>query len=140
VIDDAAPWKKELLDVADRLEEKTKQTRWTDRTGYLIERDFAVSAYALRKLLLSTHGGRRQFPVRRCDQLGDSYDYENGRRRALSVEELCHEIVHSFVFEFCCGETADLFDGVYVSSDRQNSYVYLVLASDYIALCADIGA
>lgn len=54
--------------------------------------------------------------------------------------DLCDEIVHSFVFAFFCGETADLFDGVYVSSDRQkNKYVYLVLASDFIALCCDVG-
>ena len=54
---------------------------------------------------------------------------------------LCHEIVHSCVFTFCCGETTDLFDGIYVSADRhKNRYVYLVLASDFIALCYDAGA
>ena len=64
----------------------------------------------------------------------------NGRRTTLSVVELCHEILHSVVFAFCCGETDDLFDGIYVSSDRhKNEYVYLVLASDFIALCCDIG-
>ena len=53
---------------------------------------------------------------------------------------MCHEILHSFVFTFCCGETTDLFDGVYVSSDRHtNKHVYLLLASDYIALCSDVG-
>jgi hypothetical protein len=138
---ESVPWKDELLKVADRLEAKTKQTRWTDRTGYLIERDFAVSAYAMRKLIESHQHelSQRQFPVRRFDQLRDSYDFDNGRRKTLSVEDLCHEIVHSSTFEFCCGETADLFDGVYVSSDhRNNSYVYLVLVSDYTALCEDV--
>jgi hypothetical protein len=36
----------------------------------------------------------------------------------------------------------DHFDGIYVSSDRdkkKNKFVYLVLASDFIALCCDIG-
>ncbi len=78
---------------------------------------------------------QRQIPVRRYDQRGDppdplfpddiaeSYDFENGRRSTFSVVNLCHEIVHSSVFTFCCGETADLFDGIYVSSDRhKNKY------------------
>jgi len=156
VTDDSFPWKDELVKIAERLEAKTKQKRWTVRTGYLIERDFVVGAYAMRKLIeshkVSDELRSRQFPVRRYDSTGnppdppspddiaDSYDFENGLRRALSVGDLCHEIVHSFAFTFCCGETTDLFDGVYVSSDRdKNEYVYLVLASDFIALCGDIG-
>jgi hypothetical protein len=157
VIEDAIPWKDELAKVADRLEAKTKQTRWTDRTGYLIERDFIVSAYAMRKLVdshdVAAELRERHIPVRRFDLTGkppdpsrpadiaDSYDFENGRRSTLSVVNLCHEIMHSFVFTFFCGETADLFDGIYVSSDRdKKKHVYLVLASDFIALCSDIGA
>jgi hypothetical protein len=156
VIDDSFAWKDELVKVGGRLEAKTKQKRWTGRTGYLIERDFIVSAYAMRKLIEShavSDGLReRQIPVRRFDLTGnppdphcpadieDSYDFENGRRRTLSVLDLCNEIVHSFVFTFCCGETADLFDGIYFSSDRhKDEYVYLLLASDFIALCNDIG-
>ena len=154
VIHESIPWKDELVKVADRLEAKTKQKRWTDRTGYLIERDFVASAYAMRKLIeadgVSKGLGERQIPVRRFDfsgrppcssgDIAESYDFENGRRTTLSVVELCKEILHSVVFAFCCGETDDLFDGIYVSSDRHESdYVYLVLASDFIALCCDIG-
>jgi hypothetical protein len=133
VIEDAAQWKDELVTVADRLEAKTKQTRWTDRTGLLIERDFIVGAYAMRKLVdsrvVSSELRKRHIPVRRYD----------GRRGTLSVRKLCHEIMHSFAFTFFCGETADLFDGIYVSSDRDKKHVHLVLASDFIALCSDMG-
>jgi hypothetical protein len=157
VIDDSILWRDELVKIADRLEAKTKQQRWTDRTEYLTERDLVVSAYAMRRLVeshkLSGKLGQCQIPVRRFDRLGNSpdppfpadisdlYDFENGRRSTLSVVDLCHEILHSVVFTFCCGETTDLFDGIYVSSDRhkKNKYVYLVLASDFIALCCDIG-
>lgn len=154
MIDD--PWKAELVSIAGRLEAKTKQKRWTDRTGFLIERDFALGAFAMRKLIESDGASaqltQRQVPVRRFDRTGDPpdplsaaeitdfYDLENGRRRLLSVVALCHEIVDSFVFTFCCGETDDLFDGIYVSSDRRKyEYVYLLLASDFIALCSDFG-
>jgi hypothetical protein len=152
VIEDALHWKDELVKAVDRLEAKTKQTRWTDRTGFLIERDFIVSAYAMRKLVdshdLSAELRRRHIPVRRYELTGtppddadisESYDFENGRRSTLSVKDLCHEIMHSFAFTFFCGETADLFDGIYVSSDRRKD-IYLVIASDFIALCSDMAA
>jgi hypothetical protein len=154
VIDDPTPWHDELVKIGDRLEAKTKQTRWTARTGYVIERDFEAGAYAMRKLIESgavSAGLRgRLIPVRRFDLIGtrpvssgditDSYDLDNGRRRTLSVVELCHLILHSGAFTFCCGETEDLFDGIFVSSDRdKNEFVYLMLASDFIALCCDIG-
>ena len=149
-----SPWQDQLVKIADRLEAKTKQKRWAERTHYLVERDFVVGAYAMRKLIetdeVSDELRQRRIPVRRfelsgrrplaADDIADSYDFDDGRRRTLSVVELCHEILHSVVFAFCCGETEDLFDGVYVSSDRdKNEYVYLVLASDVIALCCDIG-
>jgi hypothetical protein len=152
VTDEATPWHEELATVAARLEVKTKQSRWTDRTAHLIERDFVIGAYAMRKLIEShivpAELSQSQLPVRHYDQAGrlpdprwpddiaDSYDFEHGRRKTLSVLDLCHEIMHSSVFAYFCGETADLFDGVYVSS--RISHVYLVLASDFIALCSDI--
>lgn len=154
MVEDAVQWKDELVKIADRLEAKTKQTRWTDRTGLLIERDFIVGAYAMQKLLDSPDTpadlSRRQIPVRRYELTGpppdpsdisESYDFENGRRSALSVKNLCYEIMQSFAFTFFCGETADLFDGIYVSSDRDKKrHVHLLLASDFIALCSDMGA
>ena len=155
MIDDVLPWKDELVKIADRLEAKTKQKRWTGRTGYLIERDFVVSAYVMRKLIdsheVTDEIKQRQIPVRRFDSrrkppdpqpadIADVYDLENGRRLTFSVVNLCHEIINSVVFEFFVGETPDLFDGVLVSSDRhQNQHIHLVLASDFIALCNDIG-
>jgi hypothetical protein len=156
VIDDATAWKRELGKVADRLEARTQQVRSTDRTSSLIERDFVLGAYALRKLV-DTHSvsdqlRQRQFPVRRFElrahppdpldpaDITNSYDFEHGRRATLSVVGLCQEILNCFVFAFFCGETGDLFDGIYICADRhQGKYVYLVLASDFISLCADAG-
>lgn len=152
MIVDPTPWRDELIRVADRLEAKTRQARWTNRTDFLIERDFIVSAYAMRWLIESGHvpedASGRRVPVRRFDpiarlplapgDIGDSYDLENGRRTTLSAGDLCHAILNSASLTFCCGETNDLFDGVYVTADRERTHVYLVLASDFIALCEDI--
>src|SRR3954464_14922977 len=78
VVEDAIQWKDELVTVADRLEAKTKQTRWRDRTGYLIERDFILGAYAIRKLIdsydVSSELRKRQIPVRRYELTGPPPD------------------------------------------------------------------
>lgn len=152
MIDVPTPWKDALAKVAGRLEARAQQARWTDRTDYLIERDFVVGAYVMRKLIesnqVSEATSRRRIPVRSFDPSGglpaasgEAYSLDYSRRDTLSVIELCDEILHNSAFTFCCGETGDLFDGIFVSSHRDgDEHVYLILASDYIALCDDIGA
>lgn len=149
---DPKPWADELLRVAHRLQAKTQQTRWTASTDVLIERDYVVSAYAMRRLIdsrLMPEAMRRyRIPVRRFDSgarlpiapddAGISYDLDRSRREMLPIADLCHQILNNTVFSFYCGETGDLFDGVYLASGDDNAR--LVLASDYIALCADVGA
>jgi hypothetical protein len=156
VIDDSIPWKDDLIRIADRLEAKTKQKRWTERTGYLIERDLMVSAFAIRRLLdahkVSDVLRQRQIPVSRFDlvgnppdllapaDIGDSYDFANGRRMTLTTVKLCQQLIHSFVFTFSCDESTELLDGVYVSSDfDKGKFLYRVEARDYIKVCRDIG-
>ena len=68
-VSDTLPWKDRLIKAAARLELKTKQTRRTARTSYLIERDFVIAAYAMRKVsesqTVSNETRRRQIPVKR---------------------------------------------------------------------------
>lgn len=49
MISDSIRWREELWRVADRLERKSKQQRWTERSSFLVERDFTTSAYAIRR-------------------------------------------------------------------------------------------
>ena len=134
------PWQLELVTIAGRLEAKTKQTRWTDRTEVLLEREFIAGAYAIDKVLRSSTGSdetaRRRIPVRRLDS---GYDLEHSRRDTITVAALCHQILNNAVFDFYCGETADLFDGIYVAPDPDEKNMLLVIASDFIALCNDLG-
>jgi hypothetical protein len=137
---DLTPWRLELVRIAERLEAKTKQTRWTARTDVLVERDFVAGAYALQKILrscaASDESASHRFPVRRIDS---GYDVELSRRGTVGVADLCRQILHNMAFVFYCGETADLYDGVYVASDPEDQNVILVIASDFIALCNEFG-
>ena len=51
VITDSIPWKHELHKMATALERKARLRRWTERTGFLVERDVMLGAYAIRKLI-----------------------------------------------------------------------------------------
>ncbi len=155
MIDDSIPWKEELVRVADRLHAKKKQKRWSKRSGYLVERDFMVSAYAIGKLIdafkVSDTLRQRQIPVEQFEWTGSpisylglhiekSYDLEHDHRRTVVVKELCSQIVHSFVFALSFDESTGLFDGVYVTSDYdKHKHLWLIRATDFMNLCRDIG-
>ena len=132
-------WRTQLVEAAERLEAKTRRKRWTDRTEVLLECDFVVGAYAMQKLLRSAppsdQQAARRIPVRRLDT---GYDLELSRRDTITVADLCQHVLNNSVFDFYCGETADLFDGIYIGRGEGKN-VLLVIASDFIALCNDLG-
>lgn len=158
MIQDSIPWKDELLAIALRLEKKTTQKRWTDRTGFLVERDLMVSAYAIRKLVeaykVSDELVRRQFALERFalidearvpDLLGryavwEYYDLEKPTKTVLPLVKLCNQIVHSWLWALSASEDDGLLDGVFVSSDTTRSkWLFRIPMSGYIALCREIG-
>lgn len=157
VISDSIPWKDELLKIADRLEAKTVQQRWTERSGFLVERDVMVSAYAIRKLIeaykVSDSLRDKQVPVNQFDMTGakppdwytrvefwEFYDMESPRGGVLSLRELCNQIIHSWMWEISANEHTHLFDGFFVSSDRESrKRLFFVSAGTYIERCREIG-
>jgi hypothetical protein len=136
VIADSVPWKRDLLRIAAALEKRKVQARvhWTERTSFLVERDIMIGAYAVRKLVearkLSDELCAERVAVRRHalkgsppdiwnrDDFWDHYDMTNGKRVPLSLTDLCNQIVHSYVWMMSATEDW-LFDGIYVSSDRE---------------------
>lgn len=157
MIHDSGPWKDELLQVADRLEAKSKQKRWTERSSFLVERDTMISAYAIRKLAeafkISDALRQKQFPVLRYDLTGpkipdvhnryefwDLYDIDNGHRETLSLLALCNQLIHSWVWSLSADEHTELFDGIYVSSDRERKKrLFFIAIGDLIVLCREVG-
>lgn len=108
--------------------------RWTDRTGFLVERDIMISAYAIRRLnearKLSDDLASRTFTVRRHALVGGApdawgrhevwkhYDLENGFPVTLGLPALCNQVIHSWIWMLSADATGAL-DGVFVSSDRE---------------------
>jgi hypothetical protein len=158
MIQDAVPWREELLKIAGRLERRKTQRRWTERTGFLVERDVMLSAYALRKLLeaqkisdsLAAHKVTvKQYVLKSGAAVPDmlsryevweNYELENARRVEFAFRELCNQIVHSW--NWMISATEDLvFDGFFVSSDRERAKsIHFVSIDAFIELLRAVGS
>ncbi|GAA2086382.1 hypothetical protein [Brevibacterium salitolerans] len=135
MIDDSAPCKETLGRIAVDIERRAGQKRWTDRTGFLMERDVMVASFAMRKLLdtpgkisdgaeaervqVLSHPLKGQPPdFWSRHEFWEMFDLKQGKREQISVRELCNRVVHSVVFSFNGSEEPQhRLEGIFVASD-----------------------
>jgi hypothetical protein len=155
MIDDSVPWKIELLKIADRLEKRKTQRRWTERTSFLVERDMMIAAYAIRKLFeaakLSDRLSARQIQVHRhalldkppsyfsVHRFWDHYDFDSCEHSSLSLRQLCNQIIHSFNWVITTEENTNALAGILVSSKDHRKYIYFLDIEEIIAALRDVG-
>jgi hypothetical protein len=157
VITDSVPWKNDLTRVADRLEARAHQKRWTERTSYLVERDVLVGAFSARKLLdshkVSQQTSGRSFPVQMARLTGESadpwtayfywqnYDVENKQDAHLGLRDLTNQLIHSMVLFPSATETPPhRLDGVIVGSDHAvGTQVFFVPLASLVLAFRSVG-
>jgi hypothetical protein len=157
MIGDSVPWKEELLRVAEVLERRTKQRRWTERTSFLVERDIMTAAYAVRKLnearkisdelaaeavVCMKHSlSGRPVDIWNRDEFYEHYDMEHPESVALPLIDFCNQVIHSWIWMLSATEDPPhVFDGVYVSSDRaRKRHVYFMPADNMISVFRSVG-
>lgn len=157
MISDSIPWREELWRVADRLEKKSKQQRWTERSSFLVERDFMTSAYAIRRLneahKISDDLAKTKVPVIRHKRIGsvpdiwnrheiwEHYDLENGAPDHITIPHLCNQLIHSFILFLSATEGTELFNGAFVVSENErHKHLYFLPVESLIALCRNVAA
>jgi hypothetical protein len=157
VIGDSVPWKEELLRVAEVLDRRTRQRRWTERTSFLVERDVMNAAYAVRKLnearKISDEVAAEAVVCRRHSLIGrpvdiwnrhefyEHYDMEHPESVALPLTDFCNQVIHSWIWMLSATEDPPhLFDGIYVSSDwARKRHVYFMPADIMISVFRTVG-
>ncbi|UZX02480.1 hypothetical protein F8G81_07510 [Arthrobacter sp. CDRTa11] len=157
MISDSIPWREELWRVADRLEKKSKQQRWTERSSFLVERDMMTSAYAIRRLneahKISDVLAKTRVPVIRYARIGgvpdiwnrqefwEHYDLENGQGDQITIPHLCNQLIHSFVWIISGNKDTELFDGAFVASENErHKHLYFLPVESLIDLCRKVAA
>lgn len=148
MIGDSVPWKEALGRIAVDVERRAGQKRWTDRTGFLVERDVMVASFAMRKLLdtpgkISDEAQAERVQVLSHPLVGqqpgfwsrrefwEMFDLDQGNHERISVRELCNRIIHSVVFSFNGSEEPPhRLDGIFVASDwsSRKSLTYIEVA------------
>lgn len=156
MIDDLIPWKEELVKTAERLRKKKTQTRWTERSGFIVERDIMVGAYAVRRLIEAWKVSDVLVATRiRVEQHApldkeptpwnrwhwwELYDLDRATKGTLSLAETCSQIIHSWIWAVSATES-DEFNGIYVVSDRKRtSGLYFIHVDALIELFDRVGS
>ncbi|MDQ0095017.1 hypothetical protein [Paeniglutamicibacter psychrophenolicus] len=139
MISDSVPWKQELIKVAARLEKKTTQKRWTERSDFLVERDIMIGAYTIRKLIeapakLSDPVKQLHVPILSFPLKADTappdwwsayrwwehYSLEVPSKAQINLRTFCNHVVHSFVFAFHLTDQGEGLAGVFLNSEFES--------------------
>src|ERR1019366_4467449 len=126
-------WRSDLLKQAESLRKRMDQKRWPDASLARCEQTVMLGCFSVRKLIesrkLTRQFAGRQVKIgvypstgkrvhlmnhRRLDKL---YDFERAKDRTVTVEFLCNQIIHSYVFALFFDET-NKFHSIAVASDR----------------------
>lgn len=157
MISDSVPWKEELLKLAQTIERRTTQRRWTERTSFLVERDLMNAGYAIRRLnearKISDELAAETVTVQRHNLIGgpvdvwnrhkiwEHFDLDRPETVELALTEFSNQLIHSWVWMLSATETKPYrFDGVWVSSDwASKRYLYFFSADTLVQLFRAIG-
>jgi hypothetical protein len=148
-------WKDDLLKQARSVRSRTTQKRWREDSFSRLEQTIMLGFYSIRKLIeakkLSDSIGNEELnitaypwkgkPVTRtnCDDLDRLYDLDHPKEVVKDLIFLCHQIVHSYVFQASFDLSGNL-DGVFVSSERERSKsLYHIRVGQIISLFEQIG-
>ena len=72
-------------------------------------------------------------------EIWDHYELENGSPDHITISHLCNQLIHSFVWLLSASEEENLFDGVYVASEKErDKHVYFLPVASLIDLCRQV--
>lgn len=133
---DSVPWKQEIERRASSLRRRKKQKRWGAASIAKLEQDVFYAAFAVRKLIQSfkvsdevkslTIVAEKYPPTKKVadvmnwHQIDELYDLSKKETRRFCPENLCNQIIHSFVFIPCLDDDqTDSLSGFFIVSDHR---------------------
>lgn len=138
-------WKNDILKISNNLEKRYNQKRWSERSFFVLEKEVFIGFYIIRKLIESNKISNslkkkriiiKEYPigdkktnVMNRHEFAELYRLYEGIDTSLSIEDLCNQFIHSFVFAPFVPSGTSLV-GFYFCSDRQKDkglfYITLV--------------
>ncbi|MDP1946158.1 MAG: hypothetical protein Q8L77_01545 [Nitrospirota bacterium] len=144
--------------MARQLQKRTKQRRWPERSLAKLEKEVFIGFYGIRKLLEARklsdrlskkcvaaeafrYTGARQITIYNWNsKFADAYDFENSAKINMSLEFICNQVIHSYVFKEVFDEGGALA-GIFISSDRKrNESLYYISLPELIKVFLSVGS
>ena len=155
MIKDAARWRSELIEVANFLQSKKEQIRWSDITFFRTEQHIMTAFYWIRKILESKKASQKilngSLPLIQFKRglisnteitapiLQLNFDLENPETKNRSISFVCNQIVHSYIFSIAVGYNTGL-QGIYFASDKErNNLLFFIPVDSLISIYRMIG-
>jgi hypothetical protein len=154
MIEQDSRWRADLLRMANTLEGRYREKRWSDGTRWKIEKDVFVSAYIVRKLLdanrvnrsiLETHWTVAKYPIipsrnPRNDPktFASTYSLMKGKIEKINLKELSNQFIHSYIFSpFVVGRS---MLGIFFASDLDSrSFLCYIPLVEVIRMIRSVG-
>ena len=124
------------MKLAKKLEGRTKQKRFPERSWVNFEKEIFTAFYIIRKLAEAKKlsDALVNLPLAACsfpalgkpghlfnwDNLDELYDFSTETQESLTLNFVCNQIIHSYVFVPSISEDRNL-TGIFFSSDRKRN-------------------
>jgi hypothetical protein len=149
-------WKDDLLKSAELLSQKEKQKVWPDRSLANIEKNLFLGFYSIRKLIeskkLSTSVETMKvnavsYPLLgknvnllNCHRAYEFYDFSKKRRENISIQFMCNQVIHSYVFLLCFTQNSRLRSVLICSDKERKKRVFEISLKSIIRLFKIVGS
>ncbi len=132
MIYESAPWKNEVIRIANKIECRKNQKRWTEQSFFLLEKEVFLGFFCIRKLMesnkISTNlqkenielavypVGEKAITLLNQDDFSELYNLCDGNVEMISYWNICNQFIHSSIFAPFIPTGKSLI-GIYMASD-----------------------
>jgi len=148
-------WKRELIRLANKLQKRYEQKRWTILSEAALEKEVFIGTFAVRKLLDSNKVSQKLlgkkfratfYPARNRDEIKESikhfshrFDLMHGTPQELTMRKLMEQFIHSYHFSPFVPIGKNMV-GIFVASDwKRKEGLYYVMLKRLIEIFREVG-
>lgn len=151
---DSSYWKDDLLKLADKLERRLIQKRWSEKSFYTLEKEIFLGFFSIRKLIESNKISESiatktyriyEFPknknIESIVSINPKNDFEFGKTTQvdITIAALCNQFIHSYHFVPFIPEGKALIGFIFCSDYKRKTGIYMMTIFDVVDIYRQAG-